>query len=104
MLTVRLMGRAELTPNMREAAKERFLAALRVEFDGLENAIETYTEFRRLCDKYRPQPVPSGERAPVERWEKAYALAKAAAFRPWPNLDRGAQFEIEFVPDHGRDA
>jgi hypothetical protein len=104
MLTVRLMGCPELTPNMREGAKGRFLASLQVEFGGLENALETHAEFRRLCDKYRPDPVPNSERATVDRWEKAYAVAKAAAFGPWPNLDQGAQFEIEYLPDHGRDA
>jgi hypothetical protein len=99
MLTVRLMGSPELTPNMRQAAIGRFLAVLQVEFGGLENAIQTHAEFERLCKKYRPNPVPSEESAPVDRWEKTYALAKAAAFRPWPDLGHLAHFDLSFKPD-----
>jgi len=98
MLTVRLMGCPELTSNERQGAIGRFLAVLQVDFGGLEVALEAHAEFRRLCEKYRPHRVPSSERSAVDRWEKAYALAKTAAFRPWPNLDQGAHFDIEFTP------
>ena len=103
MLAVRLMGAKELTPEMRQDAIGRFLNVLQAQFNGLEYAFQTKIKYQRLVAKYKPHSVEKSaapdERAVITRWEAAERAAHKRAFSPWPELDQGAHFEIEFAPD-----
>jgi len=103
MLAVRLMDAKELTPDMRQDAIGRFLNVLQAQFNGLEYAFQAKAKYQRLVAKYKPHPVEKSaapdERAVITRWEAAERTAHKRAFSPWPELDRGAYFEIDLGPD-----
>jgi hypothetical protein len=116
---VRLMGCPWATPDksvaqeeqerahkMAQETRARFRVALFHELGGEANAARVHAEFQRIRAQYHPHQVPGeaeagpGERAAVDRWERAYGLAMEAAFSLWPNLAKGASVEVKFVPTY----
>jgi len=101
MLIARLIGCPWLKPDEREAALERFCSALEEAFGGEANVAVAQDAWLRACANYPGGVVPSEadpeDRAAADQWESALDDAKVAAFSPWPRLDQGCAFEIEFV-------
>ena len=98
------MGAPWLSPDEREAVRERFGEALKSTFGAESGVAMPQDRWERALRKY-PQSLLPENADPLDRevgdlWRAAWDRARLDAFRLLQNRDRDdAVFQIEFVPD-----
>lgn len=88
MFTVTLIGRSDLSPELKEDAEIRYRAVLLEIFGSEAEVATTCIAHDQVAAKYLEEVLPRGtteqERAAVSRWWGVDRAAEMGAFVAWP--------------------